>query len=124
MTQWSGGPPVWDTNRLRIATDAAGIALWAWNVDTDEIALDERAHGLWGVAANSRRVTFEDLSARIHPEDLDRVRAAFTATRDIVGAYEIDFRIMLDDDIRWCRRAVGATIMGSSAESCSGSSST
>ena len=36
-------PSVWDANRLRIATDAAGVALWSWNVDTDEIALDERA---------------------------------------------------------------------------------
>ena len=80
-------PSVWDTHRLRIATDAAGVALWSWNVDTDEIALDERAHGLWGVDVEA--ATFEDLSARIHPEDLDRVRAAFAATREIFGAYEM-----------------------------------
>lgn len=30
-------PAVWDANRLRIATDAAGVALWSWNVDTDAI---------------------------------------------------------------------------------------
>jgi hypothetical protein len=48
---------VWDAIRLRIATDAAGVALWSWNVDTDEIALDERAHGLWGVVGEA--VTFE-----------------------------------------------------------------
>ena len=29
------------------------------------------------------------------------MRAAFTATRDVVGPYEIDFRIMLDNDIQW-----------------------
>ena len=76
---------------LRIAADAAGLALWSWNVDTDEIALDERAHGLWGVPQNSP-VTFEDLSARIHPADLDSVRAAFTGTRATWGPYKIDFR--------------------------------
>lgn len=92
-------PPEWDANRLRIATDAAGVALWSWNVDTDEIALDERAHGLWGVASGP--VTFEDLSARIHPQDLDRVRAAFAATREILGAYEVDFRILHGDQVRW-----------------------
>ena len=92
-------PPVWDANRLRIATDAAGVALWSWNVDTDEIAMDERAHGLWGVAGGA--VTFEDLSARIHPEDLDRVRAAFAATREILGAYEVDFRILHGGEVRW-----------------------
>jgi two-component sensor histidine kinase len=93
--------PVWDADRLRIATDAAGVALWSWNVDTDEIALDKRAHDLWDVPANKSTVTFEDLSAKIHPADLDRVRAAFNATRDIRGPYEVDFRILCGTDVRW-----------------------
>ena len=98
---WDGsGALVWDAERLRIATDAAGVALWSWNIDTNEIALDERAHHLWGVPRNGP-VTFEDLSARIHPADLDRVRVAFTATRDLVGPYEIDFRILHDQAVRW-----------------------
>lgn len=92
-------PAVWDANRLRIATDAAGVALWSWNVDTDEIAMDERGHGLWGVASGP--VTFEDLSAHIHPEDLDRVRAAFAATREVLGTYEVDFRILHGNQVRW-----------------------
>ena len=99
MSGQTTSPSVWDANRLRIATDAAGVALWSWNVDTDEIALDERAHGLWGVVGEA--VTFEDLSARIHPEDLDRVRAAFAATREMLGAYEIDFRILHGNEVRW-----------------------
>jgi two-component sensor histidine kinase len=91
---------VWDVNKLRIATDAAGIALWSWNVDTDRLELDERGHALWGVP-NTGTITFETLSSRIHPEDLDRVRAAFAATRDMLGAYETDFRILHDDKVRW-----------------------
>lgn len=39
---------VWKAERLWIATDTAGIGLWSWNVDTDEIAMDDRAHALWG----------------------------------------------------------------------------
>ena len=91
---------VWDVHKLRIASDAAGIALWSWNVDTDRLELDERGHVLWGVP-NTGHITFEMLSARIHPEDLDRVRAAFAATRDILGDYETDFRILHDGKIRW-----------------------
>jgi PAS domain S-box-containing protein len=91
---------VWDVDKLRIATDAAGIALWSWNVDTDRLELDERGHELWGVS-NTGTITFETLSSRIHPEDLDRVRAAFAATRDMLGAYETDFRILHDGDVRW-----------------------
>ena len=98
---WEGSSAlVWDAERLRIATDAAGVALWSWNVDTGELALDERAHGLWDVPKD-RPVTFESLSARIHPEDLDNVRSAFEATRALPSSYEIDFRIRHGDDIRW-----------------------
>ncbi len=98
---WEGsGALVWDAARLRIAADAAGVALWSWNVDTDEIAMDERAHVLWGVSRKGP-VTFESLSATIHPADLNKVRTAFEETRAKLGAYEIDFRILHEDDIRW-----------------------
>jgi two-component sensor histidine kinase len=49
----------------------------------------------------SESVTFEDLSSHIHPADRDRVRAAFSATRAIVGPYEIDFRIMVGEKVCW-----------------------
>ena len=100
MSWEESGALVWDAERLRIATDAAGVALWSWNIDTNEIALDQRAHGLWEVPGNGP-ITFEDLSARIHPVDRDRVRLAFTATRDVTGPYEIDFRILDDEAVRW-----------------------
>jgi two-component sensor histidine kinase len=85
---------------MRTAIEAAGVALWSWNVDTDGITMDERGFTLWGVF-RAGPVTFEDLSAHIHPRDLDRVRAAFSATRAVLGAYEIDFRILVDGDVRW-----------------------
>lgn len=91
---------VWSESHLRAATDAAGVALWSWNVHTDDVTLDKRACDLWGVAT-AGPITFEMLSEKIHPQDIDRVRTAFTATRGLVGAYEIDFRILLDELVRW-----------------------
>jgi len=85
---------------LRLAIDAANVALWSWQVDTDRFTMDERAFGLWGLPC-SEEVAFEELSAHIHPADRDRVRAAFTATRSVAGPYEIDFRIMLGREVRW-----------------------
>ena len=99
---WEGSSAlVWDAERLRVATDAAGVALWSWNVDTDAIALDERARSLWGAPQRDDTVTFEELSTHIHPEDLNRVRDAFRATRAVPEAYEIDFRVSHDDEVRW-----------------------
>ena len=79
---------------------AAGVALWSWTVDDDRFAMDQLAFQLWGLPY-SPEVKFEDLSAHIHPADRDRVREAFAATRGIIGSYEIDFRIMVEEEIRW-----------------------
>lgn len=90
----------WTPDSLRRAIQAAGVALWSWNVAEDTFVMDEQGFAMWAVDQTDD-LKFEDLSARIHPADRDRVRAAFTATRGIEGAYEIDFRIMIGDDIRW-----------------------
>ena len=84
-------PLLWEPKNLVRAIEAAGVTLWSWNVDTDALAMDDGAYDLWGIP-RSTNVKFEDLSAHIHPADRDRVRAAFNATRAIVGPYEIDFR--------------------------------
>ena len=90
----------WDVWQLRVANEAAGVALWSWNVDTDQFTMDDRAFDIWGVD-KADSITFEELSARIHPEDLDKVRASFAATREVFGAYETDFRILHGDQVRW-----------------------
>ena len=92
--------PIWNEKHLRSAIEGAGVALWAWNVDTDELRLDQRGYDMWGVPRHTN-VTFEDLSSHIHPADRDRVRAAFAASRALVGQYEIDFRILIGDEVRW-----------------------
>jgi two-component sensor histidine kinase len=93
-------PLLWEPKNLIRAIEAAGVSLWSWNVDTDALAMDDHSYDLWGIP-RSADVNFEDLSAHIHPADRDRVRAAFTATRSIVGPYEIDFRIMIGDELKW-----------------------
>jgi two-component sensor histidine kinase len=92
--------PLWEVKNLKRALHAAGVALWSWSVESDAFGMDKKAYELWGLPP-SGKVTFEDLSSHIHPKDRDRVRAAFTATRAILGSYEIDFRILLGEEIRW-----------------------
>ena len=93
-------PLLWEPKNLVRAVEAAGITLWSWNVDTDALAMDDHAYDLWGIDRGID-VSFEDLSSHIHPADRDRVRAAFNATRAIFGPYEIDFRIMIEDELKW-----------------------
>ena len=93
-------PHAWQAEHLRMAVEAAGVALWAWNVDDDRFTMDERGFELWGLPWRGK-VTFEALSEHIHPADRDRVRAAFAATRAVLGPYETDFRIIAGEEIRW-----------------------
>ena len=90
----------WSNDALQKAVDAAGIALWSWNVDTDDFNMDKRGFELWEVPLNEE-LTFEHLSEKIHPKDRDRVRAAFLATRAVVGPYEIDFRTLVGEKVCW-----------------------
>lgn len=92
--------PNWGGEHLRRAIQAAGVALWTWHVDTDVFVIDPQGYVLWDVDPQGD-LTFEHLSEKIHPADRERVRAAFRATRAVVGAYEIDFRILVGPNIRW-----------------------
>ena len=92
--------PEWDHDDLRRAVDAAGVAMWQWNVDTDGLAMDLRGYELWDVPP-AEDLTFELLSERIHPADRNLVREAFSATRSVAGSYEIDFRTLIGEDVRW-----------------------
>jgi two-component sensor histidine kinase len=94
------GSQVWRPEHLRLAIDAASVALWSWQVDSNRFTMDERAFDLWGLRW-ADEVSFEELSAHIHPADRDRVQAAFSGTRSVAGSYEIDFRIMLGEEVRW-----------------------
>jgi two-component sensor histidine kinase len=93
-------PHVWRPEDFRLAVEAAGVSLWAWNVDDDHFTMDERGFELWGIPW-SESVTFEEMSEHIHPADRDRVRAGFAATRAVLGSYETDFRIMVNNEVRW-----------------------
>jgi len=100
MPARSFNAPEWGHAQLRAAVDAAGVALWSWNIDTNRIAMDPQGHTLWNVPA-APDLTFERLSEKIHPADRDRVREAFSATTSVDGAYEIDFRTMIGKEVRW-----------------------
>jgi len=100
ISDQSADTPQWGPIDLRFAIQAAGVALWSWNVRSDRLTMDEHGFSLWGLGAQGE-ITFEDLSVKIHPADRDRLRAAFSATRAVVGAYEIDFRILSNDEVRW-----------------------
>ena len=86
--------------------------------------MDERAMPSWNIP-HDRQVNFDDLSAHIHPADRDRVRAAFAATRAVLGRYERSISgSWWETRYAGCRRVGRARMSGLSEGSCSASFST
>jgi PAS domain S-box-containing protein len=100
MSGLEGSSQVWRAEHLRLAVEAAQVALWSWDVETNRFTMDGAAFELWGLPW-AEGVAFEMLSERTHPLDRDRVRAEFEATMMAEGVFEIDFRIMHDEEVRW-----------------------
>lgn len=54
--------------RLRLATDAAGVGIWEWRLDTNEMIYSKRAREICGFDADVP-VTYEMVAAVTHPDD-------------------------------------------------------
>ena len=89
--------------RLRLATDAAGVGVWEWRLDTNEMVYSSRAREICGFEADGP-VTYEMVVAVTHPEDLPRTSAQATRALDPMvrdrSAY--DYRIVRSSgEVRW-----------------------
>ena len=91
---------VWDEVRLRAASNAAGVAIWSWDLSSGAVGLDREGRVLWGLPIEGS-LTFETLFARVHPEDADRVKTACEALQVTPGPYEFDFRVLHDGGTKW-----------------------
>ena len=100
MSSGTSDRPFCEIERLRVVSNAAGIALWSWHADGAAPELNGRARRLWGVA-DTGPIRFDDLAACVVPEDLDRVRATFVPARAAAGEFEIGFRVVRDGEVRW-----------------------
>ena len=59
------------TERLRLAAATAAIAVWDWDLRTNEVVWDDRAFEIYGLPPDPKgRITYQIWADRVHPEDL------------------------------------------------------
>lgn len=84
-------------HRLALATLAGGIAVWEWNLVTDELVWDARMHALYKVPEENASGKFDMWRRCVHPDDLERaereLREALAGGKD----YATEFRIIWPD---------------------------
>ncbi|MGA0599246.1 PAS domain-containing protein [Caulobacter sp. KR2-114] len=97
--------------RLRLATNAAGVGVWEWRLDTGEMIYSPRAKEICGFDADAS-VTYEMVAAVTHPDDFPRTSAQAQRALDpaVREAAPYEYRIVRPDgDVRWVT-AVGEAV--------------
>ena len=87
--------------RMRLATAAAQIGLWIWDIPHDAIWASERAQILYGIHTEEP-ISFRRFIASLHPEDRDRVEDAVQNTLRQCGDFREEYRVgHPDSGVRW-----------------------
>jgi PAS domain S-box-containing protein len=90
------------SEQLRLALEAAHMGWWQYDVATGQLYLDQRTLAIFG--SGDRPRTYQDVMARMVPEDARAVDAAFQAALDPghPHPYEVEYRLRMEDgSIRW-----------------------
>jgi two-component system cell cycle sensor histidine kinase/response regulator CckA len=88
---------------LEKAQEVAHIGSWVAELDgSDRLGWSVEAHRIFGVALSEFEGTSAGFFARVHPADLETVRASSAAALASDRSYDIEHRIMRSDgSVRW-----------------------
>jgi PAS domain S-box-containing protein len=113
--------------QLRLATDAAEVGLWDVDLTADTLFWPARVKAMFGISPHVA-VTMGDFYSGLHPDDKERVGAAFALALDARAraVYDVEYRTIGKEDgkIRWvaakgrgifddkgaCTRVIGTAI--------------
>lgn len=87
--------------QLSLAMDAAGLGIWWYNSETDVVISDRRMQQIFGSPESHGSVKF--WLDCIHPDDAVRVNQNFWAALEGRNSYELEYRIVRSDGVRWVR---------------------
>ncbi len=87
--------------QMALATDAANLAMWAWDVLKDEVWMTDKGRALFAFAPDTR-LDYAKLITRIHSDDRVAREAAIRRAIDTQGEYNMEYRVLLPDGTqRW-----------------------
>ncbi len=83
--------------RMRLATEAAGIATWEFDPDTGIAVWSRELYRILGIAPDAVQPSLSAWHARVHPDDRSRVVDAFRHARETRGVIREEHRIVRAD---------------------------
>lgn len=87
--------------RLHMATDAANIGIWIWNIPENTLIWDEKMSHIYQIAPDeiAERITYTDWISRVHPEDTIWAEEAIRSALESGILYNLTFRIIVNKGI-------------------------
>jgi signal transduction histidine kinase/CheY-like chemotaxis protein len=82
--------------RLSTALAIAQLGTFEWHLQSDGLVLDERSREIFDFA-EGEGATADELFAKVHPMDLQRLLAEFRRSRDALSHLETEYQIRLRD---------------------------
>jgi len=91
-------------DRLRLATQAARLGIYEWNIPGNRLIWDDAMYSLYGVSRKEFSGNYDGWVNRLHPDDLEQtvneLKAAIEGKRD----FDTEFRVVRPDgSIRYIR---------------------
>ena len=85
------------SERLQLATTAARIGIWDWDMVHDELVWDDQMYSLYGIRREQFGRAFDTWAKLLAPEDLERVNADLQAALRGEREYAPEFRVIWPD---------------------------
>ena len=95
---------------LEEAERVAGLGSWVWDVATNQIEWSNNLFRMMGHEPQSFTPTLEDFFARIHPDDLERVKRTSAEVAANAVAPVMEYRIRRVDGTTWICLANGRAV--------------
>jgi len=86
---------------LNYALDSARMATWDFNLETGISTRSELHHILFGLEQKPEKWTVDDFLSKVIEEDRQQVKLALNNVIAGQGDYNIEYRVLVDGEIRW-----------------------
>lgn len=83
--------------RLSVATQAAQMGIWDWDIQKNELVWDNRMYALYGIKRDAFKGAYEAWLAGIHPEDKAASDEISRQARSGEKEYDTEFRVIWPD---------------------------
>jgi len=87
--------------RMSLASEAANLGLWVWEIQSDDIWATEKCRSLFGFSPDER-LDLQRFIDSLHPDDRKPTMEAIRRSLENRTEYEVEYRLaMPDSETRW-----------------------